>query len=182
MFLIVGLGNPGKKYQNTRHNAGFMAIDVLASEQNLLWQKSRKFSAELALKNNQFILVKPQTFMNNSGQAVKAIADYYKIKTENIWVVCDDIDLPLGKIRVRRKGTSGGHNGLESILGNLKSKNFSRIKVGIQTENLLNISAEKFVLANFRQKEQVIVSDQIKKVTAIIEKGVEAGVLDITTL
>jgi PTH1 family peptidyl-tRNA hydrolase len=117
-FLIVGLGNPGKNYEFTRHNAGFLTLDHIASEldteiNNL---KNNALVADVVINNHRCLLVKPQTFMNNSGTAVRDIAKFYKIPPEKIIVVFDDISLPCGKLRIRRKGTDGGHNGIKSII------------------------------------------------------------------
>lgn len=132
-FLIVGLGNPGKQYEYTRHNAGFLAIDVLADKFGTSVDRL-KFHAligEATIENKKCILAKPQTFMNNSGESVREIAAFYKIKPENIIVIFDDISLDCGKLRIRRKGTDGGHNGIKSIIYHLQSDKFPRVKLGI---------------------------------------------------
>lgn len=132
-FLIVGLGNPGKQYEYTRHNAGFLAIDVLADKFGTSVDRL-KFHAligEATIENKRCILAKPQTFMNNSGESVREIAAFYKIKPENIIVIFDDISLDCGKLRIRRKGTDGGHNGIKSIIYHLQSDKFPRVKLGI---------------------------------------------------
>ncbi len=132
-FMIVGLGNPGAKYEMTRHNAGFLAIDLFAMKYNANIKKL-KFHAligDAKVDQNRCLLVKPQTYMNNSGEAVGAIANFYKIPAEKIIVFSDDISLEVGKIRIRRKGSSGGHNGLKSIINALSSEEFIRIKIGV---------------------------------------------------
>ena len=132
-FLIVGLGNPGKQYEYTRHNAGFLAIDVLADKFGTSVDRL-KFHAligEATIENKRCILAKPQTFMNNSGESVREIAAFYKIKPENIIVIFDDISLDCGKLRIRRKGTDGGHNGIKSIIYHLQSDKVPRVKLGI---------------------------------------------------
>lgn len=132
-FLIVGLGNPGKQYELTRHNAGFLCLDLLAQENGFKINKL-KFNAligDAVIASKRCLAVKPQTFMNNSGEAVRDIAAFYKIPPENIIVIFDDISLPCGKMRIRRKGTDGGHNGIKSIIYQLQSDQFPRIKLGI---------------------------------------------------
>ena len=132
-FLIVGLGNPGKQYEFTRHNAGFLAIDVLADKfgASVDRLKFHALMGEATIENKRCILAKPQTFMNNSGESVREIAAFYKIKPENIIVIFDDISLDCGKLRIRRKGTDGGHNGIKSIIYHLQSDKFPRVKLGI---------------------------------------------------
>ena len=133
IFLVVGLGNPGEQYCKTRHNAGFEAIDYVASQLNTDVSKS-KFNALFAdakIENKRCFLVKPQTYMNLSGESVIKFIDFYQIPTENIVVIFDDISLPVGSIRIRRKGTHGGHNGVKNIINLLGSDNFPRIKIGV---------------------------------------------------
>ena len=132
-FLIVGLGNPGKEYEFTRHNAGFLCLDLFAQENDIKINRL-KFNAligDAEIGGKRCILAKPQTFMNNSGEAVRDIASFYKIPPEKIIVIFDDISLPCGRLRIRRKGTDGGHNGIKSIIYQLQSDQFPRIKLGI---------------------------------------------------
>lgn len=132
-FLIVGLGNPGKEYEFTRHNAGFLCLDLFAQENDIKINRL-KFNAligDAEIYGKRCILAKPQTFMNNSGEAVRDIASFYKIPPEKIIVIFDDISLPCGRLRIRRKGTDGGHNGIKSIIYQLQSDQFPRIKLGI---------------------------------------------------
>ena len=132
-FLIVGLGNPGKNYEFTRHNAGFLTLDHIASELDteITNLKNNALVADVVIDGHRCLLVKPQTFMNNSGTAVRDIARFYKIPPEKIIVIFDDISLPCGRLRIRRKGTDGGHNGIKSIIYQLQSDQFPRIKLGI---------------------------------------------------
>ncbi len=133
MKLIFGLGNPGKKYENTRHNIGFIALDRLAENLGLTFNRT-KFNAVYAEGNmgtEKVILVKPQTFMNLSGESVQPWVDYYDVTEEDIVVIYDDMDLPVGKIRLRVKGSSGGHNGMKSIIQHLGTQEFNRIRVGV---------------------------------------------------
>ena len=132
-YLIVGLGNPGKKYELTRHNAGFLCIDLFAQKQGVSIDRL-KFHAligEATIEGKRCLLAKPQTFMKNSAEAVRDIASFYKIPPEKIIVIFDDISLPCGKLRIRRKGTDGGHNGIKSIIYQLQSDCFPRIKLGV---------------------------------------------------
>ncbi len=133
MKLIVGLGNPGSVYQDTRHNVGFMVIEKLAKElsrESVSWKEEEKFKALIA-KIGDVILVKSITFMNSSGVAVTSIMRYFKLSPSDVWIVHDDIDLPLGKIRIREKGSSAGHRGVESVIRELKSDQFIRFRLGI---------------------------------------------------
>lgn len=133
MKMIVGLGNPGSEYENTRHNVGFIVVDELARRENVTtWQnKMAALVGEYRAYGEKVLLVKPQTYMNLSGEAVGQIARFYKIDSEDILVISDDMDLPLGKIRLKNRGSSGGHRGIESILQHLEGKDFVRVRVGI---------------------------------------------------
>ncbi len=158
MILIVGLGNPGKKYEKTRHNVGTRAIDELEV---------------LGLKN--VILVKPNTFMNESGKAVKPLIDKYKIKPGDLIVIHDDIDLPLEKIRIVRNRGSAGHKGVESIIKELKTENFIRFRIGIQPRPGKPKNPENFVLQKFNKKEEKIVKEVIQKTVFAIEIVLKEG-------
>ncbi len=132
-YVVVGLGNPGKKYKNTRHNAGFIAVDHMINERNI-HSKKIKFSSEVyetTLENKRILLVKPQTYMNLSGDAIVQIVNFYKINIENFIIIVDDIALPVGKLRIKRKGSAGGHNGLKDIISKVGSDQFTRIKIGV---------------------------------------------------
>ncbi|MBR2907171.1 MAG: aminoacyl-tRNA hydrolase [Clostridia bacterium] len=132
-YLVVGLGNPGKEYAETRHNVGFRFIDALAQKQGVRIDRAKFHSlvADVTLSGKRILLVKPQTFMNSSGIAVKEAADFYKIPPERILVVYDDISLDPGRVRVRKKGSDGGHNGMKSIIGHLSSDAFPRVRIGV---------------------------------------------------
>ncbi|MCQ2559897.1 MAG: aminoacyl-tRNA hydrolase, partial [Clostridia bacterium] len=148
-FLIVGLGNPGSAYSLTRHNVGFRLIDILSRE----WQievKQNKFKGQYGIgqaEGQKVILLKPQTFMNLSGESVVPFLNWYQVPQENLIVIYDDLDLPLGKIRIRAKGSSGGHNGLKSIIAQLGSQEFSRVRVGIGKSE--QIETVNWVLSRF---------------------------------
>lgn len=155
MIIIVGLGNPGKKYEKTRHNVGFRVIDELAQ-----------------YKTRKFIIAKPQTFMNNSGKAVKAVVNFYKAKPENLWVVHDDIDLPLGEFKTSKDRGSAGHKGVESIIKELKTKDFNRIRIGICPQTGKPKAIEKFVLQNFTKKEEEIIKRVVEEAIQTIKPNI----------
>ena len=159
MKMIVGLGNPGKQYERTRHNSGFMAIDKVAEKLNLNIDK-KEFAA-LTAKNNQVILVKPQTYMNNSGEAVSQIMKYYHIDINDLLIIYDDLDLKYGKLRLRLKGSSGGHNGIKSIINYIHSENFKRIRIGIEKNPL--IETADYVLGKVEKDKQQLFDDSIEK-------------------
>ncbi len=131
--LVVGLGNPGKEYQKNRHNAGFLCAEILAEKYGATFDKAKfkSLCADVTANGRRFLLMKPQTYMNNSGEAVRDAAAFYKIAPENIIVLSDDISLDVGRQRIRRKGSDGGHNGLKSILYHLASDAFPRVKIGV---------------------------------------------------
>lgn len=161
MKCIVGLGNPGRKYKKTRHNVGFMVIDELLDRHN--WKLDQaKFQGVYSLEHYQgekVILLQPQTFMNLSGESIKALVDFYQINLEDILVIYDDLDLPTGKIRLRQKGGHGGHNGVRSTIDHLGTKSFNRLRIGIGRP-LGSIPVIDYVLGKFakEQREDVIIS------------------------
>ncbi len=165
-FLIVGLGNPGDKYEFTRHNAGFMCVDFLADKLDFKINKLKYKSllADVDIKGHRCLIMKPQTFMNNSGEAVRDAAQFYKIPPENVIVIYDDISLDVGKIRVRRKGSDGGHNGIKSIIYHLNSDNFPRIKVGVGKKPAEWEDLADWVLSRFTNDELKILHDVAEKV------------------
>ena len=150
-FIIAGLGNPGAKYEMTRHNAGFLAIDLLAVKEDLKINKLKFHSlvGDIKIGDSKCLVMKPQTFMNNSGEAIGEAAKFYKIPPENVIVISDDISLDVGKIRIRRKGSAGGHNGLKSIIAHLGSENFTRIKVGVGKKPTADYDLVDWVLGRF---------------------------------
>ena len=153
MKMIVGLGNPGKEYENTRHNAGFIILDNYAKEKNITDFK-RKFNGLYATyfyNDDKVILLKPQSFMNLSGTVVKKFASFFKIKPEDILIIQDDLDLPVGKIKIKFKGSSGGHNGIKNIIENLKTEIFPRFKVGIGKDD--NINYMNYVVGKFSKDD-----------------------------
>lgn len=148
MRLIIGLGNPGEKYENTRHNIGFKVIDELALRLDIKKFKTRckSFVAEGKVGNHKVLLAQPQTFMNNSGEALSELVSWYKINPNKLILIYDDVDLEAGKIRIRSRGTAGGHHGVESVLAHAKSPEFARIRIGIGKDE--KVSTEIYVLQN----------------------------------
>ena len=165
MYLLVGLGNPGSQYEYTRHNIGFIAIDKLAETLNVKADrlKFNAFTAECKINGEKCLLMKPQTFMNNSGESVGEAARFYKIPPENIVIISDDISLKPGKMRIRRKGSAGGHNGLKSIIAHLGSENFPRVKLGVGDRENPDHSLADFVLSKFSKEDMKIVEEIAKK-------------------
>ena len=163
--FIIGLGNPGKKYDNNRHNIGFLFIQEFAKSYNsnfLLKNKLKSNYAEFISDEVIYRMFMPTTFMNNSGEAIRAIIDWFKIGKDKLIIVVDDIDIPLGIIRVRKKGSSGGHNGLKSIINHLKSKEFLRIRIGIGSPPIIErdkkYNTVSHVLGNFSEPEKLILN------------------------
>ena len=149
-WLIVGLGNPGEEYDNTRHNIGFEAINFIAEKNNILFtHNNNSLTTKLKINNNNILLCKPLSFMNRSGSPIKYFLEKYQINAEKLIIISDDINLPLGKIRIRKKGSSGGHNGLKSIIKHLDTENFIRIRIGI--ENPGKIDTTDYVLGKFKR-------------------------------
>ena len=225
MKIIVGLGNPGEKYKNTRHNAGFMAVDAMAEKYNSAWKFNKKFNADITSpqpspsqgegESGRLILAKPQAFMNNSGQAAQAILSYYKLlpkklgisncsaavsrrglrrflfrrsplrrdcdeaikKDKNsdlsniLTVIHDDIDIELGKYKISTDSRSAGHNGVQSIINHLKTKNFQRIRIGVRSEMAEKMPVEKFVLQRFNAEEMKIINNLILEVIAELKQN-----------
>ena len=173
---IVGLGNPGKEYTNNRHNVGFLILEILSKKYNskfTLKNKLKCWSSEIIVDSISYKLFLPKTFMNNSGDAVKAIVDWYKIDYDQLYILVDDIDLPLGKIRFRKKGGSGGHNGLKSIIEKLQTQTFNRIRVGVGSPH--SIKKEKdfntisFVLGNISPGEKKVLDKVYEQIIESLE-------------
>ncbi len=170
--LIVGLGNPGLDYAKTRHNAGFMAVDRLLAKRSGQFVRNR---FGLIGKWGEIILLKPLTYMNLSGEAVALVQRFYKISTESILVIADDLDLPLGKLRIRQKGSAGGHNGLKSIVQRLGTEEFPRIKIGI-SHPPVSVSVIDWVLGRFSREEWKILDPILDQVVEACEYVVVKGV------
>lgn len=174
-FIIVGLGNPGRQYELTRHNAGFLFADLLADKCNVKTDKIqfKAVTATVELGGHKCLLMKPQTFMNNSGEAVKQAAAFYKIPPEKIIVVFDDISLPCGRLRIRRKGSAGGHNGIKSIIYLLNSDNFPRIKLGVGEKPHPDYELADWVLSNFKKDEILALREAAENACKAVELMVQ---------
>lgn len=178
MYLIVGLGNPGNRYVNTKHNVGFNTIDCLSEKLNVKINKIKFKSiyGETNIAGDKVILMKPQTFMNKSGESVREAKEYFKIPSENIIVIQDDIDLDIGKIRLRRKGSAGSHNGLKSIIYLLKEENFPRIKIGIGRQETGQDLAD-YVLTGFKKEDRFLIDEAIEGAAeasiSIVKDGID---------
>ena len=192
MKLIVGLGNVGKEYQDTRHNIGFMVVDKLSKELGSVGQdvwKEDKDREALVCKIGDVLLAKPTTLMNRSGNAVRKLVAFYKLTADDVWVIHDDIDLPLGKIKIREQGASAGHNGLESIIEELKTDKFTRFRLGIgrgkedkdksTDQNLKHRAVIEFVLSRFTDHEagamRKLVKNGMEAVRLSLIEGLDKG-------
>lgn len=167
MKLIVGLGNPGKEYENTRHNCGFRAIDFYATKNNLNFKN--KFNGEYCenrINNEKIILLKPQTFMNLSGDCVVKFVNYYNLKIEDILIIYDDVDFEVGKFKIKRKGSSNGHNGINDIINKLKTEEIYRLKIGISKNKIPLID---YVLSNFKISENKKLNCMFEKINNVID-------------
>ena len=176
-IYLIGLGNPGKKYSKSRHNIGFLVLENLSRKYNsnfLLKDKLKSSCSEFKINNSTYRLFLPNTFMNNSGDAVRAIVDWYKINLGQIFIIVDDKDLPLGKIRFRKKGSSGGHNGLKSIIEKLQTHEFNRIRIGIgsppSNNEIKNFNTISHVLGNISPEEKLILDKVYKRVIESLEQ------------
>lgn len=169
MKLIVGLGNPGKEYENTRHNMGFMVIDRFAKKNNLSIDK-KKFDGlytEFNINNEKVLLLKPQSYINLSGEVIKKFVDFYKIDVNDILIISDDLDQPVGNYKLKYKGSSGGHNGLKNIELHLHTNEYKRIKLGIS--NNKQIDTKDYVLGKFDKETFDIINQTIDKVEEILD-------------
>ena len=180
MKIILGLGNPGKRYQNNRHNIGFMAIDKLADEFSVKLRRSIRANASLAkkiIKGEDVILVKPLTFMNNSGAAIKKVVDIYKVDKNDILVIYDDVDLNLGELRFRRSGSAGGHRGMASVIERLGADNINRLRIGIARPSSEEVA--DYVLSDFAFNEEPTVITTIEESAKAsidwVASGIEAA-------
>ena len=181
--LVVGLGNPGREYAETRHNVGWRVVDKLAADAGATWQRAAKFDAEIAearVAGRKIVLAKPQTFMNLSGRACVALLHWHKFAPEQMLVVTDDADLDVGRLRLRLKGSSGGHNGLKSIGELVGTEQFPRVRVGIgrpvrRSEGAPENALVDFVLSRFRKEEQAAVDEAVARATAAVACAIERG-------
>ncbi|MDE2590751.1 MAG: aminoacyl-tRNA hydrolase [Patescibacteria group bacterium] len=190
MKLIVGLGNPGKQYEKTRHNLGFMVLEQFLKDNetvgNTVWENNTRFKSDMAEftwqpkhgDSEKVILLKPKTFMNNSGMAIQLVADFYKIGPEDIWVIHDDVDLKLGMLRIRNGGGSGGHRGIESVLQVFPQGNFWRFRCGIgrpQQETADAKGVDDYVLGNFNHEEHGKIRELLHHVSKALHMGLGEG-------
>lgn len=179
MKLVVGLGNIGKEYENTRHNMGFMLVDRYLKYRNINDKFKEKFNAmyiETTINNEKVMFIKPMTYMNNSGLAVNAFLNFYKVSSDDILVISDDLDLDLGKFRLRSNGSSGGHNGLKNIISNLGTDKFKRLRVGISNDKE---DVTNYVLSKFSKKELNEIDNLFDILVKVID---DYFVMDFTSL
>lgn len=177
-WLIAGLGNPGLQYENTRHNAGFLAVDKLAEECNFEIAKNRfeALNGEFKLNGTRILVIKPQTFMNNSGKAVSKISSFYKIPAERFIIVHDDISLDTGKIRIRRKGSDGGQKGLRDIIELMGTENIIRIKIGVGAKPNPDYDLASWVLSKFSREEQTDLNSALERAAEAVKEIILHGV------
>lgn len=186
MILIAGLGNPGEKYEKTRHNIGFIVLDELAAKFGAEFKEDKKKNAQIAEHTMNFegqagktrlLLVKPQTYMNDSGVAIAKIVNFYKLRPKDqVWIIHDDLDIELGTIRVRLSGSSAGQKGVQSIIDCLGTEEFIRFRIGIKPSSRQIVRAEDFVLKKFTINEKRIIENKIKEVVDIITNSVDKGI------
>ncbi len=164
-FIIAGLGNPGKEYEYSRHNAGFLCLDILCNRYGFKTDrvKYRALTATVMLEGHPCLVMRPQTFMNSSGEAIKAAADFYKIPPERVIVIYDDISLPTGTLRIRKKGSAGGHNGIKSIIWQLNSDVFPRLKIGVGDRQDKDDDLKDYVLGRFSKEDMEILKKTMEK-------------------
>lgn len=164
--MIVGLGNPGSKYEKTKHNIGFMAVDKIVNNLDVTFTEDKNFKAQIGstfINHEKVYFVKPTTFMNNSGIAVKALLTYYNISVEDLIVIYDDLDIEVGKLRLRSKGSAGGHNGIKSIIAHIGTQEFNRIKVGIGRP-LKGMTVINHVMGQFNTEDNIVISLTLDRV------------------
>ena len=177
MIVIAGLGNPGSKYSETRHNVGFNVIDRLAESNDIKVNKLkfRALTGEGFIGDQKVLLLKPSTYMNNSGQAIREVMEFYKLPAENLLVIVDDIDIEFASIRLRKSGSAGSHNGLKSIIYHIQVDNFPRLKIGIGKKPSYFDLAD-FVLSKFTQEERKLIDKSIEKASEAVEEFVKNGI------
>lgn len=179
-ILIIGLGNPGDKYEKTRHNAGALTVDALAKKLEVKLSKDtalHAFLGETHHEGKKVILAKPTTFMNVSGDAVGKLRERFHVTPENVWIIVDDTNLPLGTLRVRKEGSAGGHNGLKSVIEALKTESFPRFKIGVDAPPA-NVPLEAWVVSKFSTDEMVplkeVIEQTVEAVTDALKEGIDA--------
>ncbi len=177
-MVVIGLGNPGKEYEKTPHNVGFMMLDYIAEVNNITFKLEKKHEAMIGvgtISGEKCYLIKPLTYMNLSGNAVRSFVEYYNIDKDEILVIFDDMDLPLGKVRVRKSGSSGGHKGMKSIIENLKTTDINRIRVGIDKPKE-GMQVIDYVLHKLSKAEFEILNETIKKGPDMIDSVIKTGI------
>jgi len=177
--IVVGLGNPGSKYEFTRHNIGFRIVDSLARDMGTEFKKVKSYYSLISrgtINNHKVMLVKPQTFMNLSGRAVSRVVSYYKISLQDLLIVYDDLNLESGQVRIRKKGSAGGHKGIESIMQYLNSEDIPRLRIGISNPSVnFNFDCVSYVLSNFNNDEKDKIEEVIQLSTEAIKTVIEDG-------
>ena len=176
-MMIVGLGNPGLQYEGTRHNIGFACIDALCKKHNIKCDKM-KFTAYIGdsqLCGKRVLMLKPLTYMNNSGEAIGAAARFYKIPASNILVIYDDVSLAVGKLRIRTRGSAGGHNGIKDIIANLSTDEFPRIKVGVGEKPHPDYPLDKWVLSKFRDEDLAEINNATERAVCAVEEALTSS-------
>lgn len=176
MIIVAGLGNPGKRYQNTRHNLGFITIDQIAEKHGIKVSKIafKALVGEGMIEGKKVILVKPQTYMNLSGESIREVLEYYKEKPENLIVIYDDIDIESGKIRIRKKGSAGTHNGMRSVIYQIRDDEFPRIRIGIKREKKSPL--RDFVTGGFSKEEKPLLEEAVRKSVGALETILSEGI------
>lgn len=175
MYVIAGLGNPGAQYENTKHNIGFITVDYLAQKHQIKIKKlkHKALVGEGNISGQKVLLVKPQTFMNLSGNSIREIVAYYKISMEELLIIYDDIDIPMGSLRIRKKGSAGTHNGMRSIVYDLQSDQFPRIRIGIGGERKGDLA--DYVIGGFQKSQIPIMEEAVRQAAAAVECMMENG-------
>lgn len=185
MYIVAGLGNPGRKYENTKHNVGFITLDFLAEKHNIKINKikHKALVGEGIISGQKLLLVKPQTYMNLSGNSIREVMEYYKADLDKLVVIYDDVDIPTGKLRIRKKGSAGTHNGMRSIIYDLQADEFPRIRIGIGGERKMSLAG--YVLGSFRKDEKNLIQNAVERaalaVECLLEKGIEAAMNEYNT-
>ena len=176
MYIIVGLGNPGKKYENTKHNIGFITLDFLADKNDIKINKikHKALVGEGTVSGQKVLLVKPQTYMNLSGNSVREVMEYYKEDPEKLIVIYDDVDIPIGSLRIRKKGSAGTHNGMRSIIYDLQEDGFPRVRIGIGKERKMPLAG--YVLGGFEKDERKLMEDAVERAVLAVECMLEKGI------
>lgn len=176
MYIIVGLGNPGKKYENTKHNIGFITLDYLADKHDIKINKikHKALVGEGTVSGQKVLLVKPQTYMNLSGNSVREVMEYYKSEPEKLIVIYDDVDIPMGHLRIRKKGSAGTHNGMRSIIYDLQEDGFPRVRIGIGKERKMPLAS--FVLGGFEKDERELMEEAVERAALAVECMLEKGI------